>query len=54
MSNEWTFEFDEVMIFVIGVLLLVLVVVVLIIANDQAATQHCIDTGRTAEECGWR
>lgn len=31
-----------------------LALVAYVMSNDRAATQHCIDTGRTVEECGWR
>lgn len=32
----------------------VIALVLYVVAHDQAATQHCVDTGRTVEECGWR
>lgn len=32
----------------------VVALVMYVVANDQEATQRCLDTGRTAEECGWR
>jgi hypothetical protein len=32
----------------------VIALVVYVVANDRAATQHCLETGRTVEECGWR
>ena len=31
-----------------------IVLVMYVAVSDRAATQHCLDTGRTVEECGWR
>lgn len=40
----------------VGITLVVLAVLfaILFLDADSEATQHCVDSGYTEEECGWR
>ena len=38
----------------LALIVAIIAVIAYVVIQDRAATQYCVDTGRTVEECGWR
>jgi hypothetical protein len=38
----------------LALIVAVIALVAYVVANDRAATQHCVDAGYSVEECAWR
>lgn len=37
-----------------ALIVMAIALVTYVAVSDRAAMQHCLDTGRTVEECGWQ